>query len=133
MKFQNFKQLEFEEKEITYQLNKSKLLYAISIVDKLISSKDSKKINNDLHLVWKISGFKSKKMFENSFKLYKGISLYDYCEKLSRNGVTILRPPRDGRMAFIRSPDQISIELLQNGESLPIKEPWASMKNQGKW
>ena len=85
MKFQNFKQLEFEEKEITDQLNKSKLLYAFSLVDKLISSKDSKKINNDLHLVWKISGFKSKKMFENSFKLHKGISLYDYCEKLNPN------------------------------------------------
>ena len=60
-------------------------------------------------------------------------NIYDFCEKLSRNGVTILRPPRDGRMAFIRSPDQISIELLQNGDALPIKEPWASMKNHGKW
>ena len=60
-------------------------------------------------------------------------NIYEFCEKLSRNGVTILRPPRDGRMAFIRSPDQISIELLQNGEALTIKEPWASMKNQGKW
>ena len=59
-------------------------------------------------------------------------NIYDFCMKLSRNGVTILRPPRDGRMAFIRSPDQISIELLQNGDALPIKEPWASMKNQGK-
>ena len=59
-------------------------------------------------------------------------NIYDFCEKLSRDGVKILRPPRDGRMAFIRSPDQISIELLQNGDALPIKEPWASMKNQGK-
>ena len=60
-------------------------------------------------------------------------NIYDFCEKLIRNGVTILRPPRDGRMAFIRSPDQISIELLQNGNALPIIEPLASMKNQGKW
>ena len=60
-------------------------------------------------------------------------NIYDFCEKLRMNGVTILRPPRDGRMAFIRSPDQISIELLQNGDALPIKEPWASMKNHGKW
>ena len=60
-------------------------------------------------------------------------NIYDFCKKLSRNGVTILRPPRDGRMAFIRSPDQISIELLQKGDALPIKEPWVSMKNQGKW
>ena len=60
-------------------------------------------------------------------------NIYDFCEKLSSKGVKILRPPRDGKMAFIRSPDQISIELLQNGEALPIKEPRASMKNQGKW
>ena len=60
-------------------------------------------------------------------------NIYDFCEKLSRDGVKILRPPRDGRMAFIHSPDQISIELLQKGDALPIKEPWASMKNQGKW
>ena len=60
-------------------------------------------------------------------------NIYDFCEQLIRNGVKILRPPRDGKMAFIRSPDQISIELLQNGDALPIIEPWASMKNQGKW
>ena len=60
-------------------------------------------------------------------------NIYEFCEKLMNNGVTILRPPRDGRMAFMRSPDQISIELLQIGEPLPIQEPWASMKNQGKW
>ena len=77
--------MEFEEKEITDQLNKSKLLYAFSIVDKLISSKDSKKIDNDLHLVWKISGFKSKKEFEDLFKSHKGISLYNYCKKLNSN------------------------------------------------
>ena len=64
---------------------------------------------------------------------YEVNNIYDYCEKLKNNGVSILRPPRDGKMAFIRSPDQISIELLQQGEPLPIREPWASMKNQGKW
>jgi len=64
---------------------------------------------------------------------YEVNNIYDYCEKLKNNGVSILRPPRDGKMAFIRSPDQISIELLQQGEPLPIQEPWASMKNQGKW
>ena len=64
---------------------------------------------------------------------YEVNNIYDYCEKLKNNGVSILRPPRDGKMAFIRSPDQISIELLQQGEPLPILEPWASMKNQGKW
>ena len=60
-------------------------------------------------------------------------NIYDYCEMLIKKGVTILRPPRDGYMAFIRTPDQISIELLQEGEKLPVKEPWASMDNKGTW
>jgi len=60
-------------------------------------------------------------------------NIYKFCEKLQNNGVTILRPPKDGKMAFVRSPDQISVELLQIGEPLPIQEPWASMKNQGTW
>ena len=60
-------------------------------------------------------------------------NIYDFCENLQNNGVTILRPPKDGKMAFIRSPDQVSIELLQIGDPLPIQEPWASMKNQGTW
>jgi lactoylglutathione lyase len=59
--------------------------------------------------------------------------IYAYCQMLMDKGVTILRPPRDGHMAFIRTPDQISIELLQDGDSLPPKEPWASMENKGKW
>ena len=64
---------------------------------------------------------------------YSVKDIYQYCEDLQKKGVRILRPPRDGKMAFIRSPDQISIELLQQGEPLPIQEPWASMKNHGKW
>ena len=60
-------------------------------------------------------------------------NIYDFCEKLQNNGVTILRPPKDGKMAFIRSPDQVSIELLQIGDPMPIQEPWVSMKNQGIW
>ena len=55
------------------------------------------------------------------------------CEKLQEAGVTINRPPRDGHMAFVRSPDGISIELLQIGEALPEAEPWASMENTGSW
>jgi len=60
-------------------------------------------------------------------------NIYDYCQMLMDKGVAILRPPRDGYMAFIRTPDQISIELLQEGERLPVQEPWASMENQGTW
>lgn len=60
-------------------------------------------------------------------------NIYDYCQMLMDKGVAILRPPRDGHMAFIRTPDQISIELLQEGERLPDQEPWLSMENQGSW
>jgi lactoylglutathione lyase len=59
--------------------------------------------------------------------------IYAACERLMRGGVTILRPPRDGRMAFVRSPDQISVELLQKGAALPPAEPWKSMPNTGTW
>ncbi|KFN45647.1 glyoxalase [Arenimonas malthae CC-JY-1] len=59
--------------------------------------------------------------------------IYAACERLQSHGVVINRPPRDGRMAFVRSPDQISIELLQKGEALAPAEPWASMPNTGAW
>jgi len=59
--------------------------------------------------------------------------IYATCQRLADHGVTILRPPRDGRMAFVRSPDNISIELLQKGGSLPAAEPWKSMPNTGSW
>jgi lactoylglutathione lyase len=59
--------------------------------------------------------------------------IYDYCARLQKHGIVINRPPRDGRMAFIRTPDGISIELLQKGDALPVAEPWASMPNTGSW
>ncbi len=64
---------------------------------------------------------------------YQVDNIYETCQFLMENGVTINRPPRDGYMAFIRSPDGISIELLQKGEALESAEPWASMENTGKW
>ncbi len=60
-------------------------------------------------------------------------NIYVACRRLMDGGVTINRPPRDGRMAFVRSPDGISVELLQKGDSLPIEEPWASMESTGEW
>ena len=60
-------------------------------------------------------------------------NIYETCQRLMDNGVTINRPPREGRMAFVKSPDNISIELLQQGENLEIMEPWKSMKNTGTW
>ena len=64
---------------------------------------------------------------------YSVDNIYETCQRLMDGGVIINRPPRDGHMAFIRSPDGISIELLQAGESLPPREPWASMENTGSW
>ena len=64
---------------------------------------------------------------------YEVDDIYALCETLMKAGVTINRPPRDGNMAFVRSPDKHSIELLQKGKPLPPKEPWASMQNTGKW
>lgn len=64
---------------------------------------------------------------------YRVENIYAACQRLMDNGVTINRPPRDGQMAFVRSPDNISIELLQEGDPLPPQEPWASMENIGHW
>ena len=64
---------------------------------------------------------------------YRVENIYDLCRRLMDAGVTINRPPRDGYMAFVRSPDGVSIELLQEGGPLPKKEPWASMPNTGEW
>ncbi|MDJ0812281.1 MAG: VOC family protein [Woeseiaceae bacterium] len=64
---------------------------------------------------------------------YRVDDIYALCQKLMDGGVTINRPPRDGRMAFVRSPDNISVELLQKGDALPPQEPWLSMENSGSW
>jgi lactoylglutathione lyase len=64
---------------------------------------------------------------------YEVDDIYALCQKLMDEGVTINRPPRDGNMAFVRSPDNISVELLQKGKPLPVQEPWASMENIGEW
>jgi lactoylglutathione lyase len=64
---------------------------------------------------------------------YRVADIYEVCERLQAGGVTINRPPRDGHMAFVRSPDGISIELLQEGEHLPPKAPWKDMPNEGEW
>jgi lactoylglutathione lyase len=64
---------------------------------------------------------------------YEVDDIYAACERLQHAGITIHRPPRDGHMAFVRSPDLVSVELLQAGEALPPREPWASMPNVGEW
>ncbi len=64
---------------------------------------------------------------------YRVDDIYATCQYLMDNGITINRPPRDGHMAFVRSPDNVSVELLQRGDNLPRQEPWASMENTGTW
>jgi lactoylglutathione lyase len=80
---------------------------------------------------WEESGYDEGRNFGHV--AYAVDDIYALCDKLMKAGVTINRPPRDGRMAFIRSPDNISIELLQKGEALQQQEPWLSMGNTGKW
>ena len=80
---------------------------------------------------WDIEDYGSARNFGHV--AYAVNDIYGLCERLAAHGVTINRPPRDGRMAFVRSPDQISIELLQAGEPLPPTEPWLSMPNTGVW
>lgn len=80
---------------------------------------------------WDESGYSGGRNFGHL--AYEVDDIYASCERLMQGGVTINRPPRDGRMAFVRTPDAISIELLQKGERLPPAEPWASMPNTGEW
>ena len=80
---------------------------------------------------WDESGYSEGRNFGHL--AYAVENIYEYCQKLMDQGVVINRPPRDGRMAFIRTPDNISIELLQQGNALPLQEPWQSMANIGSW
>ena len=80
---------------------------------------------------WDESGYGEGRNFGHL--AYRIGNIYETCQRLMDGGVTINRPPRDGHMAFVRSPDNISIELLQAGDRLPPTEPWASMPNTGKW
>ena len=73
------------DKKITAQVQKSKIIYAISLIEKLVNSKDNKKIKKDLQRVWKICGFKNQKELEDLFKIHEGISIMDYCKKMNTN------------------------------------------------
>ena len=80
---------------------------------------------------WDESGYGEGRNFGHI--AYRVENIYETCQRLLDHGVTINRPPRDGHLAFVRTPDDISIELLQQGEPLPPQEPWASMPNSGHW
>src|SRR5690625_2487859 len=96
-----------------------------------LSGPEAKGLELALDDDWEPSEYGSARNFGHL--AYEVDDIYAVCERLESLGVTINRPPRDGRMAFIRSPDLISIELLQRGEALPPKEPWVSKPNIGEW
>jgi lactoylglutathione lyase len=104
--------------------------------DDLGSVEDSKKIGRphmevELTYNWDTEDYGEARYFGHL--AYEVDNIYETCERLMKAGVTINRPPRDGVMAFVRSPDKHSIELLQKGDALPPQEPWKSMPNTGKW
>ena len=104
--------------------------------DDLGSVEDSKKIGRphmevELTYNWDTEDYGEARYFGHL--AYEVDNIYEACERLMKAGVTINRPPRDGVMAFVRSPDKHSIELLQKGNALPPQEPWKSMPNTGKW
>jgi lactoylglutathione lyase len=91
--------------------------------------------HNDVELTWNWDGDDALPDDSRHFGhlAYRVEDIYAKCQELMDAGVTINRPPRDGHMAFVRSPDNVSVELLQMGEAQPPKEPWASMENTGHW
>ncbi len=97
----------------------------------LDSARESKAPLVELTYNWDPEDYKGGRNFGHL--AYRVENIYDTCQKLMDGGVTINRPPRDGHMAFVRSPDNISIELLQEGDALPAQEPWATMQNVGEW
>jgi lactoylglutathione lyase len=97
----------------------------------LTSAKETKAPVIELTYNWDPEDYKGGRNFGHL--AYSVENIYDLCQSLMDAGITINRPPRDGRMAFVLSPDGISIELLQDGEALPPQEPWASMGNTGSW
>jgi lactoylglutathione lyase len=104
--------------------------------DDLGSVEDSKKVGRphmevELTYNWDTEDYGEARHFGHL--AYEVDNIYETCERLMKAGVTINRPPRDGVMAFVRSPDRHSIELLQKGNALPPQEPWKSMPNTGKW
>jgi len=99
--------------------------------DDLDKAKKDRSPTLELTYNWDEHGYDNGRNFGHL--AYQVDNIYDLCASLMAKGVTINRPPREGRMAFVRSPDGISIELLQKGDALPPAEPWVSMPNTGKW
>ena len=120
--------IEFSRKEV--KSGRFTLVFLCAPDDKNLAEKNKKPLL-ELTYNWDTEDYEGGRNFGHL--AFSVNNIYDTCQFLMDNGVTINRPPRDGYMAFIKSPDGISIELLQKGNSLEILEPWKSMKNQGNW
>jgi lactoylglutathione lyase len=96
-----------------------------------LAAPDDRDSEIELTYNWDVEVYKIGRAFGHV--AYEVDDIYATCKRLQEHGVTINRPPRDGRMAFVRSPEKISIELLQKGGALPPQEPWVSMPNAGEW
>ena len=119
---------EFSRKEV--ESGRFTLVFLCAPDDKYLVKKNKKPLL-ELTYNWDSEEYSSGRNFGHL--AFSVDNIYDKCKFLSDNGIVINRPPRDGHMAFIKSPDGISIELLQKGINLEIIEPWKSMKNQGSW
>lgn len=99
--------------------------------DDIAAAKEKKAPSLELTYNWDTEDYTGGRNFGHL--AYEVDNIYDFCARLQQNGIVINRPPRDGHMAFVRSPDGISFEILQKGESLAPAEPWISMQNSGSW
>ena len=120
--------IEFSRKD--YEKGRFTLIFLCAPEDKYLAEQNRKPLI-ELTYNWDKEEYSGGRNFGHL--AFRVDNIYEICQKLQDNGVVINRPPRDGHMAFIKSPDGISIELLQKGDSLEPKEPWSSMENTGSW
>jgi len=120
--------MEFSRKD--YEKGRFTLIFLCAPEDKNLAEQNRKPLI-ELTYNWDKEEYSGGRNFGHL--AFRVNNIYEICQKLQNNGVVINRPPRDGHMAFIKSPDGISIELLQKGDSLEPQEPWSSMENTGSW
>lgn len=119
-----------EVKRTDYPNGKFTLIYLAAPVDEIHAKQESAPLL-ELTYNWESENYSSGRNFGHL--AFEVTNIYETCERLEQAGVVINRPPRDGYMAFIKSPDNVSIELLQKGEKLPVSEKWVDVKNIGDW
>ena len=120
--------MEFSRKD--YEKGRFTLIFLCAPEDKNLADQNRKPLI-ELTYNWDKEEYSGGRNFGHL--AFRVNNIYEICQKLQNNGVVINRPPRDGHMAFVKSPDGISIELLQKGDSLEPQEPWSSMENTGSW